>query len=70
MDVQRQVAADDAAWNGRSSVLAYQEIPDARFTDPGTLYSKSLVVDPCDAAKVDVNLVVQNPGRTGYYNLN
>jgi hypothetical protein len=67
MDIQRQVGADDPAWDGTSSVLAYQEIPDVRFTDLGTLHSKSLVLDPCDATKLDLNLELQNPGRTGYY---
>jgi hypothetical protein len=67
MYFQSQIAPDDQPWDKNSSVLAYQEIVDTRFTDPNSLFSKSIVVDTCDASKLDINLQVQNPGRIGYY---
>lgn len=67
IDVDTQIAPDDAPWDGASSVLAFQELRDARFTDLGTLFSEHIGIDPCDATKLDVNIELQNPGRTGYY---
>jgi len=67
METHSQIAPDDQPWDGNSSVLAFQEIVDPRFTDPNALYSKQIMIDACDAAKLDVNVELQNPGRTGYY---
>jgi hypothetical protein len=64
---QRQIAPDDPLWDHNSSVSAFKELADARFTDPNAPFSKQILVDPCDATKLDIDVELRPPGQTAYY---